>query len=299
MDTLTSLRVFCAVAEHRNFTTAAGRLGLSPAMASKHVMHLEARLGIRLLNRTSRKVSLTESGALYLQQVKPMLDGLEEVEAAIANISVVPRGTLRFTAPVWFASARFSKMISAFSRRHPDVGFDIDLSGRLVNLVEEGYDLALRATDPTSLDPGLVARKLGDITFHLVAARGYLDRAGRPSLIGDLTDHAFLRYSGIRNPGGLIFEGPDGPQTVSLTPVMESANETMLRLAALEGMGLVLLPCWMIEQDLADGRFELVLPDVAKLGTELFAIYPSRKYLSAKVRVFIDFLATDLSNAAL
>src|SRR5206468_8602426 len=141
-----------------SFTAAADRLNLSPAMASKHVMHLEKRLATRLLNRTSRHVSLTESGSLYFNQTKQMIDGLDEIESAVSNVSVIPRGTLRLTAPIWLANPEFVQLLSQFHARYPDVHFDVDLSGRVVNLVDEGFDLALRVSKPDRLDPGLIAR---------------------------------------------------------------------------------------------------------------------------------------------
>ena len=180
MDTLTSLRVFCLAAELKSFTAAGARLGLSPAMASKHVTHLESRLGTRLLNRTSRHVSLTEAGGLYFNQAKQMLDGLDEVEAVISNVTVVPRGTLRFSAPVWAANVGFTRMLADYHQRYPDVSFDMDLSGRIVNLLDEGFDLALRAMAPDRLDPGLIARPLMEVSFHLVGSPAYLARTGRP-----------------------------------------------------------------------------------------------------------------------
>lgn len=294
MDTLTSIRVFCAVAEQKSFTAAAERLGLSPAMASKHVMHLENRLSTRLLNRTSRRVSLTETGALYFRQTRQMLDELDEVEAAVSNITVVPRGTLRLSAPVWFANPVFAGMLADYRKRYPDVCLNIDLSGRLVDLVEEGVDLALRVTRPEALDPGLIARPLTQVRFDLVASPAYLHRTGRPGRIADLNGHALLMYSGISVPGGnFVLSGPDGPETVRFQVVLESGNETMLHLAALEGMGMTLLPKWMSGVDVDAGRLETVLPDALHFGNTMFAVYPSRKYLSAKVRTFIDFLADD------
>ena len=147
MDTLESLRVFCAVAELKSFTGAADRLGLSPAMASKHVMHLETRLATRLLNRTSRHVSLTESGTLYFEQARQMLDGLDEVEAAVSNAAVVPRGTLKISAHVWMANPIFASVLADYSVHYPVVRIEIDLSNRFVNLVDEVFVYALRCTE--------------------------------------------------------------------------------------------------------------------------------------------------------
>ncbi len=292
MDTLTSLRVFCTVAELKSFTAAADRLGLSPAMASKHVMHLESRLGTRLLNRTSRHVSMTESGMLYLNQTRQMLDGLDEVEAAVSNVTVTPRGTLRLSAPVWAANTLVARMIAEYHQRYPDVRFDMDLSGRIVNLVDEGFDLALRATAPERLDPSLIARPLMQVAFHLVGSPAYLSRTGRPAAVADLNGHSLLAYSGMNSNGSIAVAGADGAETVNFRPVMQSENEIMLHLAALEGMGLVFLPTWMTQDDVSDGRLEMVLPKAVTFNATLHAVYPSRKYLSAKVRTFIDFLAS-------
>ncbi len=290
MDTLASFRVFCTVVELKGFTAAADRLGISPAMASKHVMQLENRLGSRLLNRTSRRVSLTEAGTLYFNQIRQVLESVDEVEAAIGNATLAPRGTLRLSAPVWFASDYFVGRMADYNRRYPDVSLDLDLSGRIVNLVDEGFDLALRATTPERLDPGLVARPIMDIAFRLMAAPDYLARTGRPAEIDALAGHAILRYSGIGSSDSLSLQGPDGPHKVAVRTVMQSDNETVLHLAALAGMGMVFLPTWMVAGDIAAGRLELLMPDTVGFTTTLYAVYPSRKYLSAKVRTFVDFM---------
>ncbi|AXF05853.1 LysR family transcriptional regulator [Paraburkholderia hospita] len=296
MDTLLSLRVFCTVAEHKSFTAAASRLGLSPAMASKHLHHLESRVGARLLNRTSRNVSLTEAGRLYFSQIRPMLEGLDEVEAAVSNVTVTPRGTLKLSAPVWAANTLVARVLAEYHHRYPDVSLDVDLSGRIVNLVDEGFDLALRAMTSARLDPGLVARPLIDVPFHFVASPSYLERAGRPAALSDLNGHSLLMYSGINFSGSLFLKGRDGEEAVKFRSVMRSENETMLHLAALEGMGLVFLPAWMTQSDIAKGTLEHVLVDEIQFGTTLHAVYPSRKYLSAKVRTFIDFLSSRLND---
>ncbi|MCP3042454.1 LysR family transcriptional regulator [Xanthomonas euvesicatoria] len=292
MDTMTSLRVFCTVAELRSFTAAARRLNLSPAMASRHVAHVESRIGSRLLNRTSRHVSLTESGALYVAQARQLIDGLDEVEAAIGNGTRTPRGILRLSAPVWTASPCFMRLLADYNRRYPDVCLDMDLSGRRVNLVDEGFDLALRATDTARLDPGLVARPLMQIEFRLMASPAYLKREGHPRKPSDLNGHALLRYSGITGNESIVLGDADDRQTVNFRTVLRSENETLLHLAALEGMGLVLLPTWMVQPDIDAERLTLVLPDALTLNSTLHAVYPSRKFLSAKVRSFVDFIAS-------
>ncbi|KRQ13303.1 LysR family transcriptional regulator [Bradyrhizobium manausense] len=290
MDSLVSMRVFCLVAELKSFATAAQRLRISPAMASKHVMQLEKRLGTRLLNRTSRRVSLSESGALYFEPARQMLDSLDEVEAAVSKATVVPRGTLRLTAPVWMANTIFVSMLADYQARYPEVHLDIDLSGRLVNLVEEGFDLALRATGAP--DEALIARPITNVPFYMVAAPAYLKRAGRPTKLSDIAGQALLHYA--LYPGeSFSFAGEHGTETIKFNPVLRSGNETLLHMAALEGMGLAFLPKWLVAEDIAAGRLEHVMPGHIVFVGKLFAVYPSRKYLSAKVRTFIDFIAAD------
>ncbi|MBW7971914.1 LysR family transcriptional regulator [Bradyrhizobium sp. BR 10289] len=290
MDSLVSMRVFCLVAELKSFASAAERLRISPAMASKHVMQLEQRLGTRLLNRTSRRVSLSESGALYFEQARQMLDSLDEVEAAVSNATVVPRGRLRLTAPVWMANTIFAGVLADYQARYPEVCLDVDLSGRLVNLVEEGFDLALRAT--AAPDESLIARPITNVPFYLVAAPAFLKRVGRPKTFADLSGQPLLHYA--LYPGESFSLKTNGTvETVKLNPVLRSGNETLLHMAVLEGMGFAFLPKWLVADDIAAGRLVHTLPEVVVFEGRLFAVYPSRKYLSAKVRTFIDFIAAD------
>jgi DNA-binding transcriptional LysR family regulator len=291
MDTLTSIRVFCMVAELKSFAAAAHRLGMSPAMASKHVMHLERRLGTRLLNRTSRHLSLTETGALYFQQSSPLLDGLADAEAAITKATVIPSGTLKITAPVWFANPSFISLLADYRARYPDVRLDVDLSGRIVNMVEEGVDLALRVTRVP--DETLIARPISTVEFFLVGAPAYLRASGRPKRVRDLVNHAMLLYSLMPSTTEMSFAGPHGPEPVKLSPVLQSSNESLLHLAALQGMGLAFLPKWLIAHDLQAGRLERLLPNYRLFEGQLLGVYPSRKYLSSKVRTFLDFIAAD------
>lgn len=289
MDTLVSLKVFAAVAEAKSFVAAADRLGLSAAMTSKHVQHIEARVGARLLNRTSRSVSLTEAGTVYLESVLTLMEGLDEAEARLAHSTLDPQGTLKISLPVWFAASSFTRMLALYRDRYPNVLFDIDLSGRQVNLVEDAFDLALRVSP--SLDEGLIARRLVDIAFHLVAAPALLDRIGRPGTVDDLNGLAFLAYTPVSMDGRVrLGLGPKAPE-VRMTPVIQSANETLLFQAALEGMGLAIMPHPVAQPHLQAGRLERLLPDLPVPTVTLSAIYPNRSYLAAKTRSFLDFLA--------
>lgn len=289
MDTLLSLRVLAAVAEFKSFAFVANRMNLSPAMTSKHVQHVEARVGARLLNRNNRNVSLTEAGERYLATVRPLLEGLQEAEAQLSESTLAATGTLKVSMPVWMANPSFARILAAFHAENPNVVLDLDLSGRKVNMVEDGIDLALRVT--SRLDDGLIARKLAKVDFPLVAAPEFLDRIGRPESHADLDGAPFLIYSPMASNGRIRFgknaDVPDIPYTL----VLQSGNESLIHLAAREGMGFAFLPHWLAEDDLAAGLLEPVLPDTNWPKVPISAIYPDRSYLPAKVRSFLDFLA--------
>jgi len=289
MDTLVSMRVFRAVVELESFVRAASRLELSAAMASKHVAHLERHLGARLLNRSSRHLSLTEIGRVYFDQCREMLDSLDEVEATVGRTAVVPRGVLKLSAPVWFANPIFTRALAAYRLQFPEVSFDIDLSGRSVNLVEEGFDLALRVSQAPA--PALIARAIGPVEFHLVAAPLYLEQAGPLRCPADLAAHATITYTLLGTGTELVFDGPRGREAVHLRPVLQTNNETLMHDAACDGMGVALLPSWQTADDLRSGRLRRLLDDYRMLAPTLYAVYTSRRYLSSKVRTFVDFMA--------
>lgn len=290
MDTLLSLQVLAAVAEHKSFINVAERLNLSPAMTSKHVQNIEARVGARLLNRDSRNVSLTEAGVQYLSSVRPLLEGLDEAEAQLSETAVAVKGTLKITAPVWMANSRFAKLLAAYHSKNPDVVLDFDLSGRKINLVEEGVDLALRVA--FTLDDTLIARKLTEIDFPLLASPAFLDRVGRPQSVEELTDAPFLVYTPMALTGHLRFGEGENGFDIRFKRIMQSGNEVLIQHAAREGMGFAFLPQWLAAEDIESGRLERVLPEAAWPVVPLFAIYPDRSYLPAKVRSFLDFLAS-------
>lgn len=289
MDTLLSLKVLLAVAEHKSFTFVANRFGLSAAMTSKHVQHVEARVGARLLNRNSRNVSVTEAGERYLAAVRPLLEGLEDAEAQLSETALAPQGTLKVSMPVWMANPTFARLTAAYHELYPQVVLDFDLSGRKINLIEEGVDLALRVS--RTLDDGLIAKKLTMVKFHCVASPKFLDSYGRPSSVKDLTNAPFLLYTQAMSSGHIRFgEGSDAFD-IRYKPVLQSGNETLIHLAAREGAGFTFLPHWLASDDLKNGLLEIVLPDLLRPKAPLYAIYSDRSYLPAKVRSFLDFLA--------
>lgn len=289
MDALTSMQIFRLVVELNGFAAAARRLDISPAMVSKQVMALERRLGTRLLHRTSRRLSLTDDGAAYLQQLRPLLDGIEDLETSLRRTARVPQGLLRVSAPVWFANPAFVRLIADYRRAQPQVRLDIDLSGRLVNLVDEGIDLALRVTAEPA--PQLIARPLAQIGFVPVAAPTYFERAARPATLAELARLDLLWYSLLPLSAALTWlEGEGNAAFAPGAPILQSNNESLLHQAALQGLGVAFLPLWLIAEDLASGRLERLLPQHAPRRYPLFGVYASRRHLSAKLRSFLDFL---------
>ena len=292
MDTLTSLRVFREVVESGSFVAAASRLGLSTAMASKHVAHLERQLGARLLNRTSRHLSLTEAGTVYLEQCREALDSLQAGEAAIGLSQEAPRGVLKITAPVWCATRRFADALAAYKLQHPEVVVDIRLENRKVDLVEEGFDLALRVTREPS--PTLIVRPLCTLQFHLVATPAYLRRVGHPKDVAALERTGAILPTYV-NLDGLELNSPAGKLRLHLAATMKTNDTTLSYHAVHAGLGLAYLPDWLVADDLKRGDLEPVLPGFDAPSLTLFAAYTSRKYLTAKVRSFIDFFSAALT----
>ena len=288
MDTLLSMKVFRQVVESGSFVAAAERIDLSTAMTSKHVMNLERNLGVRLLSRTSKHMSLTEIGTVYYEQCQEILDRLEVVEAAVKKSAVITNGVLKVTAPVWFANPTFTKALAVYRTRYPDVLLDLNLNDRKVDLVEEGFDLALRVT--SNPDAPLLTRHICPIQFRLVAAPNYLRDNGYPTTASELSQHVFLSYAYSSVGDRLFLDGSQGRKKIAMTASMRSNNTSMLYQATIASMGLAILPEWLIEEDLTSGRLELLNLDYG-FSTNLNAVYTSRRYLSPKVRTFVDFLA--------
>lgn len=296
MDTLQSMRVFTAVVEHGTYAAAARLMGISKAMASKHVMHLEQRMSARLLNRNSRHLSLTEAGKLYFERCQLMLEELDEVESSVSRSTVNPRGVIRLTAPNWLANSQFTRLLQSFRERYPEVTFDIDISGRFIDIVEEGFDLALRAS--RALSPNLIARPLMQMPFVMVATPAYLARHGTPEIPADLSAHQGLFYTLSDSRAGLQLTNLREGERVEMKPVLESNSEALLAFAATTDMGIALMPLNSVRPFLEDGTLVELLPDHRPPAGQLYAVYTSRRYLTAKVRTFIDFLSEEMEAEA-
>jgi DNA-binding transcriptional LysR family regulator len=290
MDKLTSMLVFTKVAKAGSFASAAKELGLSRAMATKHVMQLENGLGIRLLNRTTRNLSLTEVGMVYLERCLQILDEMEEMEIAVTRLQTEPRGTLKVNATPFFGAYHLAPAIAAYMEAFPDVNVELVLQAGYIDLIEEGFDLAIHLDEMR--DSSLIARKLGSSQRIVCGSPNYFKKHGIPKTPDDLRRHNCLINSSLPPRDQWQFSIPGGETTiVKVTGNMEANVADALRMAAISGLGLVLLPTYMVGQDIRKGRLNPVLTDYVPAPLEIHAVYPHRKHLSAKVRTFVDFLS--------
>jgi DNA-binding transcriptional LysR family regulator len=287
VDTLTSIKVFRQVVESGSFVAAAERLDLSTAMVSKHVAYVEKRLGVRLLNRSSRALSLTEAGSIYFERCKTTLDDLQATELELGALGTTPRGTLRVTCPTWFARQLMADTLAEFHERYPDIVVDISFEDRRVDLVEEGYDLALRVTHENALLPGLIARPARTVPFYIAASRDYLKRNGVPRSPADLAEHDFVA---VGNLDSLPFASPKGKVEVPVRVVLRYRSTIGVANAVAEGIGLGPVPDPFFSEPTFKEVLTPVLLDYPLQEPTLYFVYVSRRYLPLKIRAFIDFL---------
>jgi DNA-binding transcriptional LysR family regulator len=296
MNLLASMKVFVAVVDAGSFAAAADRLDMSRAMASKHVINLEDHLGTRLLNRTTRRLSATEAGSAYYERAVQIISDVMEAEQVAGHLSAVPRGTLKITMPLTFGQHRLGPVIAGYVSRYPEVRLDISLSDRKLDLVEEGFDLAIRVGSlPES---GLIARKLGGDHSIVCASPAYLKKHGTPKTPEALAGHSCLVYTYTNSGDEWRLKSKNREVSIRVDGSITADNGDMLRLAALNGAGLIFQPLFIVSEDLQAGRLVRVLPDFASTELGIYAIYPSRKHLSAKVRTFVDFLVDRFGAAA-
>lgn len=295
MDRYTALQVFRHVAELNSFAAAGRRLGLSPAAVSKNIAELEAHVGARLLNRTTRRMSLTEEGRTYLEHVVRGLDALSEADQALAPTKAAPTGTLRVSAPMTVTLTRLSTALPRFLSHYPGLALDLHLDDRRVDIVREGFDLAIRGSDKLE-DSSLVARKLATMPHVLCAAPSYFQAHGKPRTPQDLASHTHVRFS-LSGHADLWEFGKDGrTERIAVNARYSVSSSLAVRDALREGFGLSLIPYPYVEQDLKEGRLQSALDDWASVTTTLYAVYPSRQYLAPKIRAFLDFLAAEFGR---
>jgi DNA-binding transcriptional LysR family regulator len=290
MDLLSAMRAFVAVADSGQFSRASERLGLSRAMASKQVMDLEAHLGLRLLNRTTRRVGLTDEGAGYLERCRDILAAIDEAEQEFTARALEPTGRLRVTAPMSFGASHVAREIALYAQRHPRVSVELVLNDRNVDLVEEGFDLAIRIG--RLADSSLVARKIGEVRLVACAAPAYIAARGRPQTPSDLTAHDCVLYSYASGGAVWTFSGLDGEESVRVGGRIQCNNGEAICNIAVAGLGVVAQPDFIVAPYLETGALERVLPAYEMGMAGVYAIQPSRRYAPLKIRRFVDQLAT-------
>ncbi len=296
MENLTDIAVFVRTVELGSFTAAAGELGLSKAAVSKFVSRLETRLGARLLNRTTRRLSLTEAGAALYQGSRTALQDLEAAQSDVLELAGKPRGLLRVTLPELLGTGFLAPRIGAFRRAYPDIVLDLNLANRIVDLVAERYDLAIRMT--TLTNSALIARRLGEVSVVTVAAPEYLRVRGVPSVPADLAHHDCLAYNLDRTPSEWHYRRGRGKhETVRVTGPLRSDNDSMLKTAALDGHGIIHMPEIFLRDELRNGKLVELLPDYVGSSVTLAAVFLTRSNLAPKVRVFVDFLVQQFSRS--
>ncbi len=295
MDKLTSMQVFVRVAKSGSFAVASDEMGISRAMATKHIKHLENKLGVRLLNRTTRRLSITEVGNAYLERCLEILDQVEETEVAITQLQTEPRGTVKISAPPFFGTYHLTPAISDYIEIYPDVNFEIVLKAGAPDLIEEGLDVAIRL-DPLP-DSSLIARKLADSALVVCASPGYLDKIGRPETPNELERHNCLVNWSLPPYDIWNFKQQSDESSIKVSGTIQASVAGAVRLAALNGSGLVNLPTYMVGKDLQREDLEAVLTDYEPSSLDIHAVYPHRKHLSAKVRTFVDFFYQRLQPA--
>jgi DNA-binding transcriptional LysR family regulator len=297
MDHLTALRIFREVSESGSFAEAARRLRLSPAAISKNIMELEAELSARLINRTTRRMSLTEAGETYYRRIVQVLDDLAEANASVTALGEVPSGLLRVSAPVTLTLVGISRAIPAFLTRYPDISLDLDLDDRRVDLVRDGYDLAVRGSDALE-DSSLVARKLTTLTHVLCGAPQYFERCGFPRDPAELASHSLIQFSLSDHADTWTFIREGEEVTVPVQGRYKVSSSLAVRDALLEGFGLSLIPRLYVEDDIARGCLRPALEGWDANETAIYAIYPSRRHLAAKLRALLDFLNAEFAHGA-
>jgi len=291
MDRFENARIFAAVVEAGGFTRAAERLGLSRAAASKHVLQLEARLGARLLHRTTRKVSVTAAGRTFYEQCRRILAELDEAERSAGELHNEPRGELRVIAPTNFGLAEIGTAIADFVVAYPQLRINLTMNDRLTDPIEGGYDIAISVDLPRGASSSLVARKLNTSRRILCAAPDYLQRRGTPRSPEELAGHDCLSYSYVAVPNEWHLSGADGEHVVKVNGPIVTSHRHVLRAAALRGLGIAYGPIDFFRDDLDAGRLVRVLPEHRLPEATIYAVYPASRQLSAKVKVFNDFMA--------
>lgn len=290
MDTLTRMQAFLDVVDAEGFSAAARRVGRSKALMSKYVRELEDELGILLLNRTTRQFSLTEAGQLYYHATADILTRITDLQESVRDAGSGLKGRLRVSAPRSLTDLEIGLPIVDFAAEYPDIMLDITLDDRLVDLVEDGFDVAIRISRLT--DSTLIAKKLADFTLVLCASPSFIQRHGKPEGPRDLARFPAVVDTNFKGRNNWQMLDDDRREiTVSVQPALEVNSPEVAKRAALSGLGLTIVPAFSVEKELAEGQLVALMPERLELGSGIYAVYPHRRHVPAKVRVFVDFMA--------
>ena len=290
MDRLTEMEAFATVVDQGRFTDAARKMGISKSAVSKHVSSLEARLGARLLNRTTRRVSPTEIGLAYYDRARRVLNDAGEADALVTSMQTEPSGLLRISVATDFGVNHLSPVLGEFLQEFPDITVNMVLNNRFVELISEGFDLAVRIGELE--DSTLRARKLAETTKRMVGSPEYFEKYGRPEKIDDLNDHKLLHYSNMANDSVWKLTAPSGEIRQVRTAGWLSVNDGQSLLnAAVSGLGIAYLPSFLYGDTLEQGLIQEAIPDLPGETQGIYAVYPPGRFTQPKVRAFIDFLA--------
>lgn len=289
MDTLTRMRAFIDVVEAEGFSAAGRKVGRSKALLSKYVRELEDDLGTLLLNRTTRQFSLTEAGHTYYQRASEIIRDIDNLSESVREASGEVKGRIRISAPRTFADGAFGQSLIDFAGNHPDIKLEIHLDDRIVDLVEEGFDVAIRITRLN--DSSMFAKRLADFGMRVCTSPAGVKRFGAPKTPKDLVNVPCIVDTNVRSQGNWQFKNGQGESyTVSVSGPMEVNSPAAIRRAALAGLGMVMTPDFIVQEDIADGTLVSFFDDQLVPGGGIFAVYPHRRYQPARVRLFIDYL---------
>ena len=287
MDRLSAMNLYCHIVETGQLSLAADHLNLSKGTVSKQLAKLEAHLGGRLLNRTTRRLTPTEAGVAFYERAKLILESVEEAECVVSGLSAEPRGTLKINAPMSFGIHYMGKLLAKYQQKYPKVMIDIRLNDRQIDLVEEGYDLALRIA--TLKDSSLIARRLAPCHIVMCASPAYLQQQGEPHTPDDLKNHHCIRYAYSDSMKYWILENKAGKkQQVAINSPLASNNGNLICDAMVNGMGIAVLPTFIVGDAIRKGEAKIILDDWRPQREDISLLYPSSKHLSAKVRAFVD-----------
>ena len=295
MNRLDAMNLFVRVADLGSFAAVANQLGVARSVVTRQIAALEEHLCVKLMVRTTRKLTLTSAGAAYLEKCRIIIDLVESAEIDAMEARLTPRGNLRLNLPLSFGLKRIAPLLPAFQKAYPEINLALDFTDRFIDLIEEGVDLSIRIT--ARLDPGNVARKLGTIRLLAVASPDYLKRYGRPAHPHDLSGHCCLGYSAKVYNRPLVFSINGVQENIYVPYRLQANNGEALVQAAAQGVGITVQPDFIVEQYVKEGTLETILGGFEPPPLGIYAILPSNRYLPQRVRVLIEFLASELAQA--